>query len=361
MSQLRKTLKILLPDSFLWRLTFLHFIVIGIASLISGWALYHTACFLAAGVGNLGEERQQQFNQSLFHYVWMFILIAVIAGTILYFYLTKRLLKPIHELINATRLLKKGNYPQPIAVSKKDEIGLLVEQYNQLIQQLNKKEQDRKKLVSDISHEFRTPLSNLNGYLFALKSEDITGDNELFEALYQESKRLTSMLEQFEQLKQWDHTTSTMHPNKQLISIKQVIEQSTSMFTWSLKQADIQLLLNVEDVHCLIYPEGLQQVINNLLDNAIRYYRSPGSIRVSGKQQDNYYNLTVSGPSETIPEGEKEQIFERLYRIERSRSRETGGAGLGLAITKEIVEQHNGYIYLDTSEGENSFHVYLPI
>ncbi|GIP63903.1 hypothetical protein J32TS6_24580 [Virgibacillus pantothenticus] len=360
MSKLQPKRMNVTPVSFLWRLTFLHFFVISVALWISGWAMYNTACFLAAGVGNLDELRQQQFNQTLLNYVWLFVMIAIVVASILYFYLSKRLLNPIRELMEATQLLKNGEYPDLIPVSRNDEIGQLVQQYNQLIAQLNRNEVDRKKLVSDISHEFRTPLSNLNGYLSALKSGDIQGDQELFVALYQESQRLTSMLHQFDQLKQWDYTTSNSYNHKEIQAVKPLLEQCVSMFRWTLKQAGIQLELQVETADVYVHTEGIQQVISNLLDNAIQYYKGKGPIRITGQKQNNGYYIGVSGPSEPIPDREKERIFQRFYRLESSRSRDTGGAGLGLAITKEIIDQHGGSIQVETTAIENTFWVWLP-
>ncbi|WP_240455797.1 cell wall metabolism sensor histidine kinase WalK [Virgibacillus sp. Bac332] len=361
MSHLRKKITNILPESFLWRLTILHFLVIVVAMIISGWALYHTACFLAAGVGNLNEQRQEQFNQTLLNYVWLFIIISIIAGTIVYFYLTRRLLKPVRSLMHATELLKRGEYPEAITVSRKDEIGQLVEQYNELIEKLTKNEVERKKLVSDISHEFRTPLSNLNGYLLALKSGDITGDEQLFAALYQESKRLTSMLEQFDQLKKWDYTTSQTPYHKEKTAIHTLIQQCIAMFNWTLKQEKIAIDVQLEESSLSLHPEGIQQVVSNLLDNAIRYYQGTGAIHISGKVQQYQYIISITGPSENIPQMEQEKLFERFYRLDSSRSRETGGAGLGLAITKEIIDQHDGSITIRSSDNQNTFNVYLPI
>lgn len=361
LSKIHRKLINLAPVSFLWRLTFLHFFVIGVALWISGWALYNTACFLAAGVGNLDELRQQQFNQTLLNYVWIFVIIAIVVASILYYYLSKRLLQPIHELMEATQLLQIGKYPDPIPVSRNDEIGQLVQQYNQLMEQLNRNETDRKKLVSDISHEFRTPLSNLNGYLSALKSGDIEGNQALFVALYQESQRLTSMLDQFDQLKQWDYTNASTYNRKEVQAVKPLLEQCVSMFHWTLKQTGIKLELQAEVADVYVHAEGIQQVISNLLDNAIQYYKGKGSIRITGQKQNNGYYIAVSGPSEPIPNKERELIFQRFYRLESSRSRDTGGAGLGLAITKEIIDQHGGSIQIDTVKDRNIFTVKLPI
>lgn len=341
-------------------MTFLNILVIVVATAISGWAIYHTACFLAAGVGNLDAQRQQQFNSTLSGYLWIFMIIAAIAGSLLHFYLTKRLIKPIRSLIKSTEQLKRGYYPEPVKVYKQDEIGQLVVQYNGLIEQLHTNEQQRKKLVSDLAHEIRTPLSNLNGYLQALKDGDITGDEKLFASLHQESKRLTQMVEQLDQLKEWDYISNQSIAKKEMIKITDLLDQCVAMVKWTLKQKNIPVEVDADACDVPVHVEGIQQVINNLLDNAIRYYHGDGPVLLKGEKISTGYKVSVTGPSKPIPDTEKENIFKRFYRLEASRSRDTGGSGLGLAITKEIVESHHGQVGIETFSTGNKFWFLLP-
>jgi two-component system sensor histidine kinase BaeS len=330
------------------------------AIVISGWAIYNTACFLAAGVGNLDIQRQEQFNSTLQYYLWLFMIIAVIVGSMLQFYLTKQLVKPIHELIESTKQLKRGHFPAPVKVHKRDEIGQLVTHYNGLIEQLQTNEQQRKKLISDLSHEIRTPLANLNGYLYALKGGDIQGDEALFTALHKESERLSQMVEQLDQVKEWDHLSTQFIIKKDPTEITTLLNQCVSMFEWTLKQKHISIQVNAETCCLPIHVESIQQVISNLLDNAIRYYVGTDAIVLTGKNQSDGYYMSVSGPAKPIPDNEKDQVFKRFYRLDASRSRDTGGSGLGLAITKEIVERHQGKIGVDTTTDHNTFWVVLP-
>lgn len=350
-----------MPSGFLWRLTFLNTVVIIAATAISGWAIYNTACFLAAGVGNLDELRQQQFNSTLLRYLWIFMIMAVIAGSVFHFYLTNHLIQPIRSLIHSTKQLKRGHYPEPIHVNKQDEIGQLVVQYNGLIEQLRTSEQQRKKLVTDLSHEIRTPLSNLNGYLHALKDGDIVSDEKLFISLHKESQRLTQMIEQLDQLKEWDYISVQTVSRGEMIQMTDLLEQCVAMFKWTLKQNEIPIHVEMEACEIEIHVEGIQQVISNLLDNAIRYYDGQGPIIIKGAKINNEYRIAVTGPGRPVPMEEKDNIFKRFYRLDSSRSRDTGGSGLGLAITKEIVERHHGEIGIETNASGNEFWFKLPL
>ena len=331
------------------------------ATAISGWALYNTACFLAAGVGNLDAQRQQQFNSVLRNYLWIFMITVAFIGSFLHFYLIKRLTKPIRSLIESTEQLRHGHYPEPVKIYKHDEIGQLVEEYNGLISQLQMNEQQRKKLVTDLSHEIRTPVSNLNGYLQALKDGDIIGDKVLFESLHQESSRLSQMINQFEQLKEWDYLSTQSIIKKETHEIKQILSQCVAMFDREWQQKNIPIELEVVSCNLYINTEGIQQVISNLVENAIRYYEGIGPILLTGEKREKGYCISITGPSQPIPEKEREKVFRRFYRLDSSRSRMTGGSGLGLAISKEIVERHHqGKIGIETTGNSNTFWFILP-
>ncbi|WP_233212187.1 cell wall metabolism sensor histidine kinase WalK [Sporosarcina sp. P16b] len=361
MSRINNYLSTLIPSGFLWRLTFLNILVIVTATAISGWAIYNTACFLVAGVGDLDGRTQQRFNSTLLNYLWIFMIAAAFVGSLLHFYLIKRLIKPIRSLIQSTEKLKLGDYPEPVQVNKQDEIGQLVTQYNGLIAQLQTNEQQRKKLVSDLSHEIRTPLSNLNGYLQALRDGDIVGDKVLFASLHQESNRLSQMIEQLEQLKEWDYLSTQSVVKKEMYEIESQLTQCVAMFDRALMQKNIPIQVEVESCKLYINIEGIQQVISNLLENAMRYYEGIGPILITGKKQGKGYCISITGPSNPIPVNEREKVFMRFYRLDSSRSRLTGGSGLGLAISKEIVERHHqGEIGIETTDNSNTFWIVLP-
>jgi len=328
---------------------------------ISGWALYNAACYLAAGVGNLDVEQQQKFNSLLLNYLWIFMIAAAFIGSFLHFYLIKRLTKPIRSLIESTEQLRHGRYPEPVKVYRHDEIGQLATEYNGLIMQLEKNEQQRKKLVTDLSHEIRTPLTNLNGYLQALKDGDIIGDKVLFGSLHQESSRLSQMIDQFEQLKEWDYIVDQSIVKKETYEIEKVISQCVAMFEREWRQKNILIEQDVVPSNFYMNIDGIQQVISNLLDNATRYYEGMGPILITGENQEKGYRISITGPSKPIPEKERDNIFRRFYRLDVSRSRMTGGSGLGLAISKEIIERHHeGKIGIESMGSRNTFWVLLP-
>lgn len=351
----------LLPKGFLWRLSLLNILVVATVIIVSGLAIYNTACFLVDTMGNLNDARQRRFNATLMNYLWIFSITVIVTGSLLHFYLTKKIIGPIRNLIDSTKRMKMGEYPEPAKVTSRDEIGELAEHFNELIQQLHSNDQYRQKLVADLSHELRTPLTNLNGYLQSLERGDIEGDRKLYHSLYQESNRLTVMMEQLEQLKEWDSLASQSHTKNEEANIADIIDQSAAMFTWRLEQEKLTLEVKADSTVLSIHVEGIQQVISNLLENAINYYDGKSPIKVIGESQKKGFNVSVSGPGKFIPEAERSNIFERFYRLDESRSRVTGGSGLGLAIAKEIIERHGGEIGVSTRSNQNVFWFTLPV
>ncbi|WP_240452400.1 ATP-binding protein [Virgibacillus sp. YIM 98842] len=349
----------LLPKRFLFRLTFINVIVIASFIALSSWAIYNTACMLHDNLTAVSS--QSQFESTLFQYLWIFSISAIVVGSMIHFYLTKKLLHPLRELIASTKIIKRGEYPKPIKIESEDEIGQLIGHFNDLVSQLKANEAHRHKLVSDLSHEFRTPLSNLNGYLSALSKGVIEGDKELYQSLHNESERLVKLVEQMEQLKEWDFVSKQNFSEKETVDMQRLTNQCVQMFQRTLKEQGIITEVHVESGLINTNNGGISQVISNLLDNAIRYYEGEDPIKITGRAMNTEYLFRIAGPGKSIPVAEQDRIFERFYRIDPSRSKESGGSGLGLAISKEIIEHHNGKIGITSDGNHHTFWFTLPI
>lgn len=349
-----------MPKKFIFRLTLLNAIVVTTFILVTSWAIYNTACFLVEGmVMDVG--RQDQFKSALFEYLLSFSLFAVVVGSTLHFYLTNKLIRPLQKLIKSTQRMKEGFYPEPIQVHASDEMGQLIDHFNQLVEQIKMNDQQRRRIVSDLSHEFRTPLSNLNGYLNAMKNGVIEGEPKLYESLLNESKRLTNLVEQMDQLKEWDVESGKTLAEKEYTNIAIVVEQSLEMFRWLLNKQDIRCVIQADSRYVEINTFGIYQVISNLMDNAIRYYKGKNPVTIKGECLNHVYKVSITGEGKHIPQSEQEKIFDRFYRIDNSRSRKQGGSGLGLAISKEIIERHNGKVGLISDGDNHTFWFTIPI
>lgn len=312
-------------------------------------------------MGNLNSIEQAQFNATLFNYLLIFVALTVIAGSLLHYYMTKKLVNPVQRLIESTKKMKRGEYPEPVVASAHGEIRELTEHFNAMINQLKTNDQDRNKLITNLSHELRTPLTNLNGYLKALGDGNIEGSPELYHSLLKESKRITEMIEQMEMLKEWGEISAQHYSEYTYINIAGLIEQCVEMFWIQLERTNIQIEVDLEDCTFKLNSDGVLQVLTNLIDNALNYHQGSTPIQITGKQQNEDYYVSVKSHGPAIPDDQKELIFERLYRIDTSRSRASGGSGLGLAIVKEIIEKHDGQLGVNSNNGVNKFWFTLPV
>lgn len=338
-------------------MTAVNSLVIGAFILLSGWAIYETACQIFDGISVNGEA--QQFKSLLLQYLWIFIILFFILGSLIQYYCTRRLLKPLKQMINSMESLKKGNAVEPIVVTSNGEMGQLILHVNELLEQLRYNDVKRHKLVSDLSHEFRTPLTNLDGYLKALQTGVIKADSQLFRSLQQESNRLIYMLKQFDSIDEYEYIQHQKFIQKQEVDIENVLAQVLRMFNWSMRNKDIRYESYIAPQQVHIEPNGIIQVVSNLLENAIRYYKGTEPIKISGKRENKYYIISIEGPGQYISDQERQLLFERDYRS--TTNNEGNGKGLGLAISKEIITQHGGTINLSTDGHSHIFSFTIPV
>ena len=343
-----------------WKLIGVNIIVMLTVILLAGVSVKDFACVLVEKYRLVGEEKNIMFNQTMQFYLMRASLLALVVAALIHYVFIKKMLVPLRRLTESTRQLTEGIYPQMLEVTSRDEIGLLTEHFNEMTRTLKRAEENRKRMLSNISHDLRTPLSNLNGYLEALGSGVITGDRELYQSLLEESQHITRLVEQLHLLSAWEDRRET-GMTKTSIQIDELISKSTNAFQWELKSRGMELDLSLEPGTVIADEDGLRQVLNNLLQNAITY-NTGQDIWVSGVNEPHGYRLTVSNVGVPMPEEVHELVFERFYQMDQARHRaESGkGSGLGLAIVKEIVQKHGGEVGLISEDDKHSFWITIP-
>lgn len=327
---------------------------------LTGWAIYETACQLVGEMGSTSSKGHLHFNATLFQYFILFTLLGILISSAMHFYLTKKIIAPVRELIQSTKILKTGVYPEPLTPQGSGEISELVLQYNELIKRLKNKDEERQKLLEDISHELRTPTSNIKGYLYALKEGDITGDRELFQSLHDQAEQLTGLIEQIDYVQTWA-VKEVSYDDREWIDSRGLVEDCLRLFAWRLQEEKVPVDLRVEEVPLYVHINSLQQVLSNIIDNALRYRVGSEGIKITGKKEATWYIFSIQGEGEPIPPEEQARVFDRFYRVEQSRNRDTGGSGLGLAIAKEIVSAHQGELSLQSDGHLHNFLITLPL
>ncbi len=289
-------------------------------------------------------------------------LIAIVLALLLTFILSRRILAPVRALTTTARQLGQGNFSKRVTVKDKGEIGELAQSFNTMADDLERAEKLRRNLIADTAHELRTPLSNLKGYLEAIRDDVVKPDAATINSLYEEVTLLTRLVDDLQELALAE--ASELKLIRQAEDIPRIINQVTTAAQAQANTKEISLQANLPDTLplCDIDAQRIAQVIRNLVDNAITHTPHGGKITVTAKESGNWVEVAVTDNGEGIPAEELQNIFERFYRVDRSRSRLTGGSGLGLTIAKRLVEAHGGRIAVSSELGKGScFTFTIPI
>ena len=289
-------------------------------------------------------------------------LIAVAVALILTFVLSRRILSPVKALTKASRKLGKGDFSQRVNVDDRGEVGELAESFNTMAGDLENNAQLRRNMVADVAHELRTPLSNLNGYLEAIRDGVIKPDAETVRLLSEEGATLSSLINDLQELSLADagELKLTYRPE----DITTLIKEAAAAVRTKANAKKIKLSTDLMDglPQVNIDSQRIKQVLNNLLANAIAHTERKGSITVTALLKADEIITSVVDTGEGISSEDLPNIFERFYRVDKSRARSTGGTGLGLTIAKRLVEAHSGIIWAESEPGKGStFSFTLPV
>jgi two-component system, OmpR family, sensor histidine kinase BaeS len=272
----------------------------------------------------------------------MGLVLLVMAFSIL---LSRRLVKPIKAMAAATRDLSSGNYGVRIPVSSSDELGTLARSFNLMAMALKQNEDARRQWIADISHELRTPLTVLRAEIEALMEGIRETTPDAIRSLHVEMLRLHRLVDDLYQLALSDLGALTYR--KEELDLTEVLDDAVTRFTGDFVSKDIAVRLNLpKGPESEIYGdrERLHQLFAHILDNCLKYTDVGGVLEVSLSHSDDRVVITFEDSYPGVAVDEMDRLFDRLYRVEGSRSRASGGAGLGLAISKSIVEGHEGMI-----------------
>jgi len=269
----------------------------------------------------------------------------VLAVIVLSLPLAKRLVRPIRAIADATRDLAAGKYTARAAVSSSDELGQLARDFNSMAVVLENNERARRQWIADISHELRTPLAILRGEIEALLEGIRSTTPDAIRSLHAEALRLHRLVDDLYQLALSD--LGTMAYRKEDLDLVELLRDTIETYRQEFDLNGIALRVNMsedQEINVHADPERLHQLFANLLDNSLKYTDPGGSlnIRLATRKDQALVDLEDSAPG--VSPSELNKLFDRFFRVETSRNRSSGGAGLGLAICKNIVEAHGGAI-----------------
>ena len=331
-------------------------VILGVGVAVVGADVF-TQLMMEAG--DSAEHARAMYDDSVTRVVLAATIVAVLASVGLAIALARMLAKPLAEIGGAARRIADGDYAARVPRAGPEEVASLADSFNQMAASLERQEEMRRDFIANAAHELRTPLTNLQGYLEALRDGVITADRATYESLHEEADRLVRLSRSLDALAEGDAGASPAQVVELDLTI--AIRSAMDLAAPSAERAGLRFETEMPGaLPARADPDRLAQVLANLLTNAVRYTPPGGAITVRAEPRPGDVLVSVSNTGEGIPAEDLDRVFERFYRVEKSRDRARGGAGIGLAIVKQLVESFGGRVGAESLDGLTRFWFTVP-
>ena len=277
-------------------------------------------------------------------------LIAGVAGILLVVLLSRRMLASISSLTAAARGLGNGDLTSRAAVKGNDEIAELGRTFNSMADALEESERQRRAMVSDVAHELRTPLSNIQGHIEAMQDGLLEVDTATLDTVHRQALYLNHLVDDLRLLAAAEARELPLQ--REPTPVEEIVDRVVTSFKPRAEAESVRLEAEIDGSLPSLYLDRvrIEQVVGNLVDNAIRHTPSGGRVVVAAKTEADSVRVEITDTGQGIPPDALPYVFDRLYRADPSRERSTGGSGLGLTIARQLVEAHGGAIWVESDE-----------
>jgi len=358
-----------------WKLfiSYLVIIVVGVVSLIVA-AEFHAptaldrhlaqmATIVGENMGGMMADLSENFRRAVNEVLLVAAMAAFITAVLVSTFVTRRIVTPIQEMKRASQRIAGGRYDERVQVTSDDELGELARTFNQMAHQLAQIEERRRQLIGDVAHELRTPLSSMRSVMEGLVDGVLPAEPATFVNVQRELSRLQRLVQDLEELSRAEAGQVSLKtaPTDPAAFIQPAVARLRPQF--EDKSVNLHMEIGATLPRVNADAERMTQVMLNLLGNALQYTPAGGQVTVRAWADSSQVFIAVQDTGTGLTAEHLNHIFERFYRVDKSRSRAAGGSGIGLTISKHLVEAHGGHLTA-TSRGLNkgsTFTVTLPV
>jgi len=337
------------------RLVMFVFLIMVAAMVTAGFSLILAHRVGLVELGLIGAER----DLNLFHMLMWIMGISIVIGTVMSAFFSKRALEPIRKLIEATRRIAQGDFTVSVESKGINELEELAHSFNQMTRELSSIETLRSDFVNNFSHEFKTPIVSIRGFAKLLKDGNLSDEErqEYLEIIITESERLANLSTNVLNLSKYE--AIEIITEKTSFYVDEQIRRAIAMAESRLVDKLINMDINLDEIEFSGNQDLTQQIWINLIDNAIKFCKEGGNIRIRLVELENAIHFTIQDDGIGMDDKVKTHVFDKFYQGDESHTQ--AGYGLGLTMVKRIVELHGGKITVDSSIGNGSvFVVVLP-
>ena len=309
--------------------------------------------------GETAEHASEMFSQSIGNVLFVALALAVLASVLLAIILSRRIAQPLAEVGAAARRVAGGDLAARVPRPAPDELASLADSFNQMASELEESERQRRDLIANAAHELRTPLTNLEGYLEGIRDGVIPADRGTYDSLLEEVERLVRLARSLDDLAAGDQATQRSASLEVDLADHLAAAAELARPTFDARRLTLERRWP-SPLPARVDPDQLAQVLANLLQNAARYAPHAGTVTLAAEPRPDTILVSLTNHGEDIPPEDLPRVFERFYRVDKSRDRARGGAGIGLAIVKQLVEGWGGRVGAESGAGQTRFWFSLP-
>jgi len=296
----------------------------------------------------MAETTAQAFRAAMLQALLLSAGAATLAAVAVSLFVSARIVTPLQRLLAASRRIAAGHYAERVSAGEADELGALAAQFNTMAAELEAAERRRVALIGDVAHELRTPLATIEGYTEGLLDGVVEPGAETWAMLHDEVGRLRRLIQDLQELSRAEARQLPLHMRP--CPVAELVEQAMARIAQQFAEKGIMLTSDVPAHLSAVQADAdrIMQVLINLLGNALRYTPEGGTVCVSAERQNGAVAFHIADTGMGIAPEHLPHLFERFYRVDKARSRALGGSGIGLTISRALIEAHDGHIWVSS-------------